>query len=106
MQQHYQLVKEGKLKKDKQPDSNRSPRCYFRWKNGMIYESKRVVVDKNTTVKEAAEKGDFKIELVPLKDRDTIIIEDITIDLDNELSLFRSDIQESIYAFSLYSTKN
>tara|TARA_Y100000816_G_C25979481_1_gene511342 strand:+ start:698 stop:973 length:276 start_codon:yes stop_codon:yes gene_type:complete len=85
MQQHYQLVKEGKLKKDKQPDSNRSPRCYFRWKNGMIYESKRVVVDKNTTVKEAAEKGDFKIELVPLKDRDTIIIEDITIDLDNEL---------------------
>jgi len=51
----------------------------------MIYESKRVVVDKNTTVKEAAKKGNFKIELVPLKDRDTIIIEDITIDLDNEL---------------------
>ena len=50
----------------------------------MIYESKRVVVDKNTTVKDT-ENRDFKIELVPLKDRDTIIIEDITIDLDNEL---------------------
>ena len=52
---------------------------FFDYGNAFLLEASRAGADILN------EKGDFKIELVPLKDRDTIIIEDITIDLDNEL---------------------
>ena len=84
MQQHFQLVKDGKLKKEYKHNPNRLPRVYFRWQNGMITECKRVVVEKGTTVSEAAKTIGIKIELISKKDREKIITKELIIDLINE----------------------
>ncbi len=84
MQEHFKLVKEGKLKKEIKHDPNRLPRVYFRWQNGMITESKRVIVEKGTTVIEAAKKLNLKTELIPEEDREKIITKELIINLLDE----------------------
>mgnify|MGYP001239628270 FL=1 len=84
LKQHHQLVKEGKLKRDNQPTSNRQPRVYFRWKNDIITESKRCVCDKNMTVAEVADSNHIKIEAIPKKYRNLIITDGLIINLDDE----------------------
>ena len=50
----------------------------------MITECKRVVVEKGTTVSEAAKTIGIKIELISKKDREKIITKELNIDLLNE----------------------
>ena len=50
----------------------------------MITESKRVIVEKGTTVIEAAKKLNLKTELIPEEDREKIITKELIINLLDE----------------------